>query len=110
MLELQFFKQAQIQSGRALACFHMAASQVRLPHVRPSRLVGSGAIGGRKSTSMARQKDRSDPMATTKPLVLVTGSAGYIGTALVRALTSEYRVVGLDREPGPRSFIRADFV
>jgi nucleoside-diphosphate-sugar epimerase len=49
-------------------------------------------------------------MATTKPLVLVTGSAGYIGTALVRALASEYRVVGLDREPGPRSFTHADFV
>ena len=49
-------------------------------------------------------------MAATKPLVLVTGSAGYIGTALVRALASEYRVVGLDRKPGPRSFIHADFV
>ena len=45
-----------------------------------------------------------------KPLVLVTGSAGYIGTALVRALASEYRVVGLDREPEPRSVIDADFV
>jgi nucleoside-diphosphate-sugar epimerase len=49
-------------------------------------------------------------MATTKPLVLVTGSAGYIGTALVRTLASDYRVVGLDRKPGLQSFTHADFV
>ena len=32
-----------------------------------------------------------------KPLVLVTGAAGDIGSALSAALRREYRVVGLDR-------------
>ncbi len=35
-------------------------------------------------------------MATAEQLVIVTGSAGYLGTALVGALTRAYRVVGLD--------------
>jgi nucleoside-diphosphate-sugar epimerase len=49
-------------------------------------------------------------MAPSKPLVLVTGSAGFIGTALVDALAGEFRVVGLDRQAGPRSPANADFV
>lgn len=49
-------------------------------------------------------------MVTSKPLVLVTGSAGYIGTALVDALARQYRVVGLDRRSGPRSHAHANFV
>jgi nucleoside-diphosphate-sugar epimerase len=49
-------------------------------------------------------------MATSQPLVLVTGSAGFIGTALVDALAGLNRVVGLDRAPGPRSRLKADFV
>ena len=38
-------------------------------------------------------------MATTRQVILVTGSAGYLGTALVRALASDYQVVGFDRTP-----------
>src|SRR5918995_6187156 len=38
-------------------------------------------------------------MATTRPLVLVTGSTGYVGTALVQALATDYRVAGLDKKP-----------
>lgn len=34
--------------------------------------------------------------ASAKPLVLITGAAGGIGTALFRALEGAYRVVGLD--------------
>ncbi|MGE0371185.1 MAG: NAD-dependent epimerase/dehydratase family protein [Gammaproteobacteria bacterium] len=34
------------------------------------------------------------------PLVLVTGASGEIGSALVKALVPDYRVVGLDRVPG----------
>jgi nucleoside-diphosphate-sugar epimerase len=49
-------------------------------------------------------------MATSKPLVLVTGSAGFIGAALVDALAGAYRVVGLDRKAGARSTANADFV
>jgi nucleoside-diphosphate-sugar epimerase len=50
-------------------------------------------------------------MATTRQIVLVTGSAGYLGTALVRSLAPDYQVVGLDRrrppEPQPT---QSDFV
>lgn len=46
----------------------------------------------------------------SKPLVLVTGSAGYIGTSLVRALARDYLVVGLDRKAGPRRPAGANFV
>lgn len=35
-------------------------------------------------------------VSITKPLVLVTGSAGHIGTALIEQLTPFYTVVGLD--------------
>ncbi|MGH9200970.1 MAG: NAD-dependent epimerase/dehydratase family protein [Vicinamibacterales bacterium] len=38
-------------------------------------------------------------MATTEQVILVTGSAGYLGTALVGALAPDYQVVGLDRRP-----------
>lgn len=48
-------------------------------------------------------------MATTRQVVLVTGSAGYLGTALVEELASEYQIVGFDRasEGSPRG---ADFI
>jgi nucleoside-diphosphate-sugar epimerase len=49
-------------------------------------------------------------MVTSKPLVLVTGSGGFIGTALLDALAAEYRVVGLDRQAAPRSTANADFI
>jgi nucleoside-diphosphate-sugar epimerase len=39
-----------------------------------------------------------------RPLVVVTGSTGFIGKRLVEALTDRYRLVGLDRNrPPPRS-------
>lgn len=52
-------------------------------------------------------------MATQQPLVLVTGSAGYLGSRLVQRLVSEYRVVGLDQkppepEPGGADFVQCD--
>ncbi len=48
-----------------------------------------------------------------KPVVVVTGSAGLIGTELVRALAGSYRVVGLDIEdpqdlPEGASFLHCD--
>lgn len=39
---------------------------------------------------------------TGKPIVLITGAAGNIGTSLAEALAGEYRVVGLDR-PGSKA-------
>lgn len=48
-------------------------------------------------------------MAVARDMVLVTGSAGYVGTALVRALASTYEVIGLDKK-APRSPAGADFI
>ena len=41
-------------------------------------------------------------MDSDKPLVLITGAAGDIGSALTRALSDAYRVVGLDRQVDAR--------
>ena len=49
-------------------------------------------------------------MAAARELALVTGSAGYVGTALVQALASEYQVVGLDRKPPRSSPAGTDFI
>src|SRR5690606_16536530 len=38
---------------------------------------------------------------TEKPLVLITGASGKIGTQLTAAFREEYAVVGLDRKPCP---------
>jgi nucleoside-diphosphate-sugar epimerase len=48
----------------------------------------------------------------TQPLVLVTGSSGYLGAPLVERLLSDYRVVGLDQKPpeGEPRGAAADFV
>ena len=52
-------------------------------------------------------------MATTAPVILVTGSAGYLGSALVEALPPGFQVVGLDRKApeagaGRSAFIECD--
>lgn len=36
-----------------------------------------------------------------QPVVIITGSSGYIGSAMVEALASNYRVLGFDREVHP---------
>jgi nucleoside-diphosphate-sugar epimerase len=38
--------------------------------------------------------------ASAKPVVLMTGTSGFLGHALSEALAAEYVVVGLDRKPG----------
>jgi len=38
-------------------------------------------------------------MQTNSPIVVVTGSAGYIGSSVVARLASRYPVIGLDRKP-----------
>ena len=40
--------------------------------------------------------------------MLVTGSAGAVGTALLRELRNEYELIGLDAAPGPSTDIVAD--
>lgn len=42
-------------------------------------------------------------MATSRPKVLITGSSGLIGTALVRHLGTRYEFFGLDRAKAPDS-------
>src|SRR5688500_11624710 len=45
----------------------------------------------------------------SQPIVLVTGSAGLIGSKVVQSLSVEYKVIGLDRNP-PKQEVGADFV
>lgn len=44
--------------------------------------------------------EQAHERASSKPLVIVTGSSGMIGTDVIRALVSNYAMVGFDR-PGP---------
>lgn len=44
----------------------------------------------------------ANPQTNSRPIVLITGAAGNIGTSLARVLDDHYRVVGLDR-PGTKA-------
>lgn len=39
--------------------------------------------------------------ATDRPVVIITGSSGYVGSAVVKRLAAHYRVVGFDRHTPP---------
>src|SRR5687767_9984107 len=43
---------------------------------------------------------RGDPTRDEKPAVLVTGSSGFIGSAVVKRLAARYRIFGLDQPGG----------
>src|SRR5918994_3132384 len=45
-----------------------------------------------------------------KPIVLVTGSAGLIGTRVVKALSSNFEVVGLDVKRPEKTVAGTDFI
>lgn len=45
-----------------------------------------------------------------KPVVIVTGSSGYIGSAVVKKLAAKYRVVGFDRDVPPRPPAEAECI
>ena len=48
---------------------------------------------------------------SAKPIVVITGAAGDIGTSLTRAMESDYTIVGMDRKSGhhEREIIEIDF-
>jgi nucleoside-diphosphate-sugar epimerase len=50
------------------------------------------------------------PSSTEKPLILVTGSGGLIGSRLVEALAGKYRVVGLDVNPPPEGSLSGEWI
>jgi nucleoside-diphosphate-sugar epimerase/uncharacterized membrane protein len=45
-----------------------------------------------------------------KPVIIVTGSSGYIGSAIVKWLASRYRVIGFDRDVAPHPPAEAECV
>lgn len=45
-----------------------------------------------------------------KPVVIVTGSSGYLGSAVVRKLAADYRVIGFDRDVAPHPPAEAECV
>ena len=50
------------------------------------------------------------PSATERPVVIVTGSSGYIGSAIVKRLAERHRVIGFDREAEPHPPAEAECV
>jgi nucleoside-diphosphate-sugar epimerase len=48
-------------------------------------------------TSLPADGSRND----SKPVIIVTGSSGLIGTRIIQRLASDYRIVGLDKEGNP---------
>jgi nucleoside-diphosphate-sugar epimerase len=49
-------------------------------------------------------------METQRPVVLVTGSSGYIGSAVIKRFAGHFDLVGLDRETSPHPPIEAECV
>ncbi|MGI8943874.1 MAG: NAD-dependent epimerase/dehydratase family protein [Qipengyuania sp.] len=45
-----------------------------------------------------------------KPVVIVTGSSGYIGSEVVKQLAAQYRVVGFDRDVPPHPPAEAECI
>jgi hypothetical protein len=61
-----------------------------------------------ESPKFGRQSDRTR-MADSKDIVIITGSSGFIGEALVARLAASFRVIGLDRQPPKRPPSTAKF-
>lgn len=45
-----------------------------------------------------------------KPVVIVTGSSGYLGSAVVKQLAPDYRVIGFDRDTAPHPPVEAECI
>lgn len=57
-------------------------------------------------TSMPSETDSSHN--SEKPVVIVTGSSGLIGSRIIERLAPKYRIVGLDKEGSPQPQPKAD--
>jgi nucleoside-diphosphate-sugar epimerase len=64
-----------------------------------------GEAAGKHSPSVQDKTGQSP-----KPAILVTGSAGLIGSRVVQGLSSEYKMIGLDLKPPRHETPGADFV
>jgi nucleoside-diphosphate-sugar epimerase len=62
------------------------------------------ASRGRRRSPGRVAHDEAGAKAAGKPLVVITGAAGEIGSALADALSDDYRTVGLD-QPGKKASI-----
>jgi nucleoside-diphosphate-sugar epimerase/uncharacterized membrane protein len=49
-------------------------------------------------------------MTSSKPVVIVTGSSGYVGSAIIEKLAKDFTLVGLDRETSPHPPVAAECV
>jgi nucleoside-diphosphate-sugar epimerase len=58
----------------------------------------------------AGRKEGPSSTIDSRPLVLITGSTGLIGTALTNRLAARYRVVGLDLKKPAKAPVGTDFV
>jgi len=78
------------------------------PQTAPRASVG--ATKDRHPERGTRSAQHKDAAVSTRPIVVVTGSNGAIGSALRTALQRRYRVVGFDLSCGAaRNCIEADF-
>ena len=57
-------------------------------------------------TTKPSQTDNS--RNSEKPVIIVTGSSGLIGSRVIKRLAPEYRIVGLDKEGAPHPPPEAD--
>ena len=62
------------------------------------------------SDTAPRVDVRSNPGDADRPLVVVTGGSGLLGSALIERLIDDYRIVSIDLDGDPRSPSSVDFI
>src|SRR3546814_10030350 len=79
-------------------------------HANSTRHAKRWRIGAAVTYVGGSETVEDNVMETSKPMVIVTGSSGYIGSAVVRAFAEHFDLVGLDRETSPHPPIDAECV